>query len=355
MRILFVVYSMSGGAGKQLSLTANALSGYGHEVTVYAYHWDKEPVVPLYDNVKFIPEHNIVSNPLKEYLSVPFRIRKLVKSAHVDVVIGWRTNAGGLVPIACAGMHIKTVFAERSDPYMEHNAKLAIAKFFCNFCDYGVFQTEMARDYYKRIAPKSVVIPNPFSLSGEIEEPLPYTTREKEIIFAGRFNIKQKRQDIALRAFQLVHERYPDYKLVFCGEGGDMDMVKSLTHELSLSDAVIFEGQVIDMKSRVRNSKMFILTSDYEGIPNVILEAFAWGLPVISTDCSPGGARVLIDDGVNGFIVQREDHRSLAKKMISLADDTQLATSIIENGIKKLQDFQPDIIYSKWNAFITHI
>lgn len=355
MKILFVVYSMSGGAGKQLSLTSNALADFGHDVTIYAYHWSQNPVYPLSDKVCFIPERDIFASTLKEYFFIPFRIRETVKAISADIVIGWRTNAGALIRIACSGLSVKTIFAERSDPYMEHSPKLAIAKFFCNYCNYGVFQTEKAKDYYKRLKKNSIVISNPFSQSGGVDSPLPFTTRDNEIVVAGRFFMKQKRQDIALKAFSIFRSKHTEYKLVFCGEGDDLQYVKNMVKEMNLTDYVVFEGLVSDMKSRVRNSKAFLLTSDYEGIPNVILEAFLWGLPVVTTDCSPGGARVLVDDGENGFVVPCGDVDAIACRLDEIVSNIDLAESFIASGQKKITEFAPDAIFEKWNNFILQV
>ena len=343
---------MSGGAGKQLSLTANALAERGCEVTIYAFHWNNEPTFKLSKTVQFIPENNIVKRSLFEYIVIPFRIRSLIKLINPNVVIGWRSNAGYHVYFASMGLPVKTIFVERSDPYMEHSIKLSVAKHFCNCCDYGIFQTGKARDYYKIPIEHCAVIANPFSLNGNIEHPLPYETRNKEIIFAGRFNIKQKRQDIAVRAFALFYDKHPDYKLIFCGDGKDTARVQELVESLGLSNSVVFEGLVSDMKSRVSNSKLLILSSDYEGIPNVILEAFTWGLPVVTTDCSPGGARVLVDDGENGYIVPVRDYKAMAERMENLVDNDYIANKFIENGLRRLHNFAPKEIFDHWYEFV---
>lgn len=353
MIVLFVVRSIGyGGASKQLALTANALASFGHNVYIYSYNW--KDILQKLVNVTYLPESNIIENaPLKEYLISLFRIRKQIKRIKPDVVITWRVNAGFLGKIAAIGTGAKVIFSERTDPYMESSRILDIAKKVCDRSDGGVFQTPMARDYYKRLAPKSVVIPNPFTYKGSLPGIINYDDRKKEIAVVGRFSLKQKRQDVALKAFEIIHETLPDYKLAFYGDGDDFEKVKLMAFSSPIRDQVLFKGSVNNVIESIRHSKLLLLTSDYEGIPNVILEAFAAGTPVVSTDCSPGGARILIEHAVNGFIVDRGDTNAISEKTISVISDTKLARSFIIKGRKKLQEFTGDKIFHKWNDYVT--
>lgn len=349
MKILFVVRSVGmGGATKQLAMTANALAEKGHSVTVYSYCWNT-PYDGLSDKVRYVPSE--IYGKLGEYLhSIPC-IRKVVRKEKPDVVISWRANAGCFTRIATIGLSCKVVYSERTDPYMETSMFLKFATWVCGFSDGGVFQTEKARDYYKRLSAKSIVIPNPFEYK-VLPPVVPLQERNKEIACVGRFFIVQKRQDIMLDAFKIIHDKYPNHKLVFYGDGIDIDKVKKLVHEKGLGYSVIFRGSVKDVISHIKNSRLLVLSSDYEGIPNVILEAFAAGTPVVSTDCSPGGARVLIEDGCNGFIVPIRDVNAIAKKAVQLIENDEMSFLFIDKGRDKLVDFKYEKITEKWNDYI---
>lgn len=355
MRILFIVRSIGyGGASKQLALTANAMSRYGHDVAIYSYNWS-ELQQTLDDSVQYIPEQNIVNNSKMEYIVTPFKIRKVVKQYKPDVVVSWRANAGCMAVLACLGLGVKTVFSERTDPYMETNWMLKIATKIADLSDGGVFQTQRAMEFYKRLAQKSIVIPNPINPDLKTTKLIPLEERNKDVAYVGRFFIQQKRQDIMLRAWAIIHKALPDYKLSFYGDGDGFETIKAEASKMGLSDSVIFHGSVKGVVDYVKKSRILVMSSDYEGIPNTIIEAFTAGTPVVTTDCSPGGARVLIDDSVNGFIVPIRDYEAIAQKTIEVINNDALSESFITKGRAKLSEFAPDRIFEKWNEYLTQI
>lgn len=345
MKILFVVRTVGyGGASKQLVMMANALHALGHEVCIYSYT-SSTILQPISDGVKYIPENNADTNSLLEYIHAPIRIRKVVKKEKPNVVVAWRANAGMFTILACIGLHTPIIFSERSDPYMETNWMLKIATKMCQLSDGGIFQTEKARAFYRKLESKSIVIPNPVLQTTQILPPIPLNERKKEIAFVGRFSMNQKRQDIMIDAFRIIHDQLPDYKLSFYGDGPDMASVKEIVSNYNIEDSVVFHGVVDNVLDRLRTSRVMVLSSDYEGIPNVIIEAFQAGTPVVSTDCSPGGARILISDGENGFIVPVRDAEMLAKQTIKVIENIKLSTEFIEKGREKIKCFAPAIIY----------
>lgn len=352
MKILFVVRSLGvGGASKQLAMTANALADKGHIIHVYTYCTNMISVT-LSSKIQYIPSKNY--GKLKEYAYAVLNIRQIIKREKPDVVISWRANAGCFTRLATIGLNCKVIYSERTDPYMETSAFLKIATWICGFSDGGVFQTEMARDYYRRLVNKSIVIPNPYECKN-FPRILSIKERRKEIACVGRFFMIQKRQDILLDAFKLINDKLPDYKLVFYGDGMDIEKAKSMAKNKGLANNVIFKGTVSNVIEEVMSSRILVLSSDYEGIPNVILEAFVAGTPVVTTDCSPGGARVLIDDGENGFIVPCRDVKALSDKCVQIIEDEELSLKFIEKGREKLKEFDYGIISKKWDDYINRV
>ncbi len=352
MKILFVIRDMIiGGAGKQLALTANALSERGHAVFVYTYFGG--PLQhQLDEKVEYIAQNPVPKNKIAEYILSPIHIRKKIKEIKPDIAISWRCNAGCFTVLASLGLKVKTVFSERTDPYTETSFFLKISSFICGFSDGGVFQLEKVRQYYKRLYNKSIVIPNPIDKNIQIDSYIPYEDRSKHIVHVGRMMLPHKRQDLALVAFKEFLKDNPDYSLHFFGDGRDFEKVKMLTSQYGLNDYVVFHGSEKNIPDKMKNAKCLLLTSAYEGIPNVILEAFAAGVPVVSTDCSPGGARMLIGDDENGLIAKKDDVKSIAESVDKLVNDEKLAEIFIEKGRKRLHDFEPCKIFDKWDEFL---
>lgn len=136
--------------------------------------------------------------------------------------------------------------------------------------------------------------------------------------FIGRIDPQKNVKDL-LEVFNKVVEKRPEAKLHIIGDGLLMDKMKNLKDELKLGDSVIFEGLRKDMEHVYADSDAVVLTSNYEGMPNCLIEAIACGIPVISYDC-PIGPREIIVDGVNGFLVPFLDKEIMAKKMIEAMD-----------------------------------
>lgn len=355
MKILFVIRDMFvGGAGKQLAMTANAMSRFGHQVAVYAY-CGKECRHRLDENVRYIPNKKQPKSKFGEYFFAVGNIRRQMKAFSPDIVVSWRCNAGCFAVLAAIGLKVKVVFSERSDPFMETSLALKISAFVCNFSDGGVFQLDSVRKYYRRLSKKSVVIPNPFNDDLDQSPFVPYEERKREIVHVARIVFSQKRQDVMLKAFRLFLEKHPDYILSFYGDGPDLAKLRQMTKEFGIEKNVVFHGAVSGIPAKIRSAKLLLLTSDYEGIPNVILEAFSAGVPVVSTDTSPGGAKMLLGDGKNGAIVPCGDVEQLAKKMAEVVEDECLATHFMDAGKMSLTRFDPNSLFLKWAEYLERV
>ncbi|WP_405332236.1 glycosyltransferase [Fibrobacter sp.] len=355
MKILFVIHDMVlGGAGKQLAMTANGLSLMGHQIFVYTY-CDNKLFHQLSKNVVYIPQNPLPQSKFAEYLLSVRNVRKQLKLIKPDIVVSWRSNAAFFVNLAALGLNVKTVFTERNDPYKVTSLAIKIASFFSEFSTGAVFQLENIRKYYKRLYNKSIVIPNPIHVDHDLSTCSDYSKRENIIVHVGRMYIPQKRQDIMLSAFQIFLRTHPNYKLYFLGDGEDFDTVKHLANEMGLGEKVYFWGSIKNVLEIIKNTKILVSTSDFEGIPNVILEAFVVGLPVVATDCTPGGARFLLGNNENGLLAPIGNVQKIAKQMQRIVDDENLAQSFISKGRAKLNDFRPETIFAKWDEYLKNV
>ena len=212
-----------------------------------------------------------------------------------------------------------------------------------------VFQTNDAKNYFsKKIQAKSVVIPNP------IKSNLPYWNKEnfnKEIITACRMTA-QKNLKMLLDSFNIFSKKNGEYILSIYGEGEELNSLVSYAKEIGINDKVFFRGYCIDVHNKIKDSAIFVMTSDYEGISNAMLEALAIGIPTICTDCPIGGARQFIKDGVNGFLVPVRDYKMFSEKMDYLVNDKELMLSFYSNAIKIRDELEVKKILSRWEELL---
>ena len=143
----------------------------------------------------------------------------------------------------------------------------------------------------------------------------------------------------ALRAFKLIKARYPQARFFLTGTGPDEASLKALTAELGLSD-VVYTGRVPDIRDVYRQAHIFVNTSRVDNSPVALVEAFASGLPVVSTRV--GEVPNMIEDGVNGLLVEQDDHEGVAQAVISLVENPEKARAIRRASRERIRRYTWD-------------
>ena len=348
-RILFVGQRVTyDGYSKMFNWTVNSLSEYNeNRIFLHTFY---------YSNTEYTFSENVewseVIREKAERWKIIFDLRKKIKEIHPDVIVAFLYDAGLYSIFAAIQTHVPVVVCERSDPYAKLPLNAKIAQFFYRWADGAVFQLPQAQSFFKNIIKKKTsVIPNPIFVTG-IQTILPFSQRKDEISYVGRIHVQQKRIDVLLIAFSFFCKTIDNVKLCLYGDGEDLSEMMRLTKNLGISDKVEFKGKVNNPAQYIATSKCFVMSSDFEGISNALLEAMSIGLPVITTDTSPGGARFLIENGVNGFIVNRGDASMLAEKLIYLFQNPLVADSIGNKARGVLKRFKPNLIKEKWNDYL---
>ena len=146
-------------------------------------------------------------------------------------------------------------------------------------------------------------------------------------------------------------ETHPDYTLELYGDGPDEERLRILAEDLSISDKVVFCGITNHSLHVLSKAKFFVLSSDFEGIPNALLEAMSIGLPCISTKCRPGGAELLIQDGENGLLINTNDVDALCEAMHTMTD--YFFAEALGKEAKKIKErFSEEVIASMWCNYL---
>jgi glycosyltransferase involved in cell wall biosynthesis len=220
-----------------------------------------------------------------------------------------------------------------------------LIKFFYHNVDYIIAQSnKMAEDlknnYYVKES-QITVINNP--LSQQYEEELEYNweiKKENYILFIGRLE-KQKGIYMLLDAFNML--KNDKIKLVIVGEGSEKNNIKKKVELLGLSNRVQFIDFTKSTIDYYRKARVTVLSSYFEGFPNVIIESLACGTPVVSYDC-PSGPSEIIQNKINGYLVKYLDVNDLAKK-IDKSLVRQWQTKLIKNTAMK---YKCEVIMKKY-------
>lgn len=341
MKILFLQTKIDySGASKILTWVANCYADAGHEVVILTYRDDVEHQI-LSPTVKH--EHiklEYGNFKIVQIISSVLSLRKYLKKYQFDIAFAFLSPSQIRLIGASLFLKTKVIFSQRGDPYYGSNKLL---NYIYRLADKCVFQTKQARDYYPvSVKKKSVIIPNFIEDSG-----IPWNgERKKTIVNVARLDIKQKRQDLLIEAFSKIAMDYPEYVLQLYGTGEDEKQLRKLAEPMG--ERIQFMGLSRNIYRDIKNASLFVLSSDFEGIPNALLEAMSMGLPCISTDCSPGGAKLLIQNGINGLLVDRNKPKKLEAAMRYMLENREEAEKMAKNAVKVKYRFAPEVIAKCW-------
>ena len=347
MDVTFVVSALHGGGAERVIATlANYMAGRDDNVTILMTAGD-EVVYRLQENVRLISIGQASGgNPLVQLKRLA-AMRRYFKAHRQSHIVSFSTTINLFTIIASLGLGMDVIVSERNDPNRFHQKRLrdmiyALGGRF-------VFQTEEAgKCFSEKIRERSSVIPNP------IRAGLPevYTgEREKKIAAAGRLE-PQKNHRLLLEAFAGFHENFPEYTLHIYGKGKLEQELRAYATELHVESHVVWEGFREDILERIRSYSMYVLSSDYEGISNSLMEAMALGLPCISTDCPIGGSALCIQDGENGRLTPIGDARALQEAMESIAQDSDRSETIGQRAAGIRERFSEEKICERWRSFV---
>lgn len=219
----------------------------------------------------------------------------------------------------------------------------------------------MRRDFIahdSRLEKNIVVIPNPVDITELVHRAMgavshPWLMDDDLVVFVSVAKLKaQKNIALLLRAFSLVNN--PKARLLILGKGPELDELKTLSDSLDIRERVCFLGFVENPYPVVRAADVFVLSSDYEGFPNALVEAMALGTAVISTDC-PSGPVEIIDHQRDGILVPVRDEQVLSEAMLELLEDENKRLMLASNALLKVQQFQADHIAERLSKALLRV
>lgn len=191
------------------------------------------------------------------------------------------------------------------------------------------------------------IIPNAYSF-------LPETTAKldnKIVLSIGHFN-EQKRRDLLVKTWKGVNEKHPDWKLIIVGDGHQREEVLEQIKELNINSSVEIVNPTREIIDYYLKSSIYVMSSEYEALPMVLIEAKICGLPCVSFDIISGPIEI-IQNNKDGFIVPFHDTDELADKVNHLIENE---TTRKKFGLEARQDalrrFSPELIYDIWDQLL---
>lgn len=341
MKILFVSYSLcNGGAERVLASLANQFVNMGVETEVLLYQRN-EGEYYLDEKVQIIEMGNEAyhgKNVVARSLNRIKFIRKILKTEQPDVVIPFLDVMVTESKIGAIFLNTKVVATVRNSPFQ--TPETAVGRFFRNiifeFCD-GVFVQNIAQKGYfsKNIQKKTFVVANPVS-NNLICSEKQYSADVKSFVTCGRLH-SQKNHKMLVNAFSKFLKKHPDCILKIYGVGPVKKELEEHIVELGLSNNVFCMGRTENVQAVLEQSDCFVLSSDFEGMPNALMEAMAVGVPCISTDC-PTGPSDLIENYRSGLLTEVNNADKMADALCYMAEHPDDAIAMGQNAKKYISE-----------------
>jgi glycosyltransferase involved in cell wall biosynthesis len=336
---LLVSEPLSGGVGRHVVDLAQGLSRLGHEVHLIHSPFRASP--SLVERLRSVPavrcaELPMRRNPHVSDASAVRAIRRyLLQNGRFDVVHGHSSKGGALARLAGVGTDAVKVYTPHAfvtltpglNP-IKRRLFGAAERWLARLGDAVIAVSEDERDHAVELGlptDRLFVVPNgidqpPFPCRNQVRHDLGLPGEALCLGFVGRL-VYQKAPDALVRCLGPLAPKYPWLRLIVVGEGPLEDQARRLATRLGVQGRILWLGER-DGCRIMPAFDVFALSSRYEGLPYVLLEAMSCGLPTVATRV--GGVSTLIRDGVHGLIVDGGDLPGFARAVGRLLDDASL-------------------------------
>ena len=359
---ILITHLGPGGAERVSADLAGDFAQSGWSVTIITLDQSVPDFYPLIPSVSRIslPGGMPSGNPLTAILNNISRFRALrrtLRSLRSDVLLGMTSQCAVLAILVTA------VAAERNYPSRLRipRAWHCLRKTLYRHAAAVVVQSDSARQWIRHYtgAENIAVIPNPISL------PLPshaaglspddcVDPSRPVLLAVGRLT-PQKGFAQLIEAFGQLHQMFPEWTLVIVGEGPQRDALRKMADAHGLGQYVLMPGTTGNIARWYRRAEIFVLSSAFEGFPNVLLEAMAHGKAVVSFNCQTG-PNELIDPGRNGLLVEPVgDPTNLAKALASLMSSPEHRESLGAAAVEVLDRYRREHVVERWQQALNGV
>ncbi len=342
-RLMIILGSMGkGGAERVVSNISNYFAQKEWEVYIVML-LSGDVAYCLDDRIRIV---DISDNSCSRVVMLPrwlIGIRSIVKEIKPDAILSFAARINVITSVACLGLNRKIVLSERNDPYMDGRGFITElgTKLFYPMANKVVFQTKRAETYFSSYKLNNkCIIPNPISVST-----IAKGRKAGKIVSVGRLT-EQKNQVMLIRSFIKILDCHPYATLIIYGEGELRESLQKMIDEKNLQDKIKLPGVVDNIHDEIKDANIFVLSSNYEGLSNALLEALVMGVPCISTRVA--GSDEYIKNGENGLIIDVGDENALVNGMKFLLENDHACEDMTRRARESVNNLAVDNVCKKW-------
>ena len=350
--VVFVIGTLAGGGAARVLVTlANHFSAtQGYAVTIVSHRADSVYWVDARVRVAALYRDDEIRislfNKIGRRVDYIFRLAKAIRSAEPNVVISFLRGMNWRIIVLCKLYGVNVIATEHTN----HLAEIGPFSWLERRCIYKLASgltvlTEFDFAYYAKVISSVYLIRNPLCFSRWTGRSL----REKRILAAGDLSRwKMKGFDNLLDVFSRLSSRYPEWRLAIAGAGEAGKVVlMELARELQVSDKVEFLGFVPDLDREMRRSEIFVLSSRYEGLSMVLLEAMSQGCACVSFDCISGPSEMITSE-VTGLLVENQNCEAMTAAVSRLIENPELRRELSNRGCEASTNCDVRLIAARW-------
>lgn len=350
--ICFLISNMnhSGGTERVTSLISNRLAERGYQIFILSLSEGDKPFFPLHPSIQTSGLYPSKVNFKSNFLGCVWKVRQFVQQHQIQSLIVVDSISCLFTIPALWGLQVQHICWEHFNykvdlgvPFRRLGRKMA-----AKYCDYVVTLTkrdeELWEEALEKISAKIIPISNPAPYENITHFP---DFKNKTVIALGRLTY-QKGFDLLLDAWAEVCKVRRDWKLQIIGSGEDEAELKSKVEQLNIHPTIEFIPTTKEVTPYYQSASFYCMCSRFEGLPMVLLEAQAFGLPIVSFDCDTGPSD-LIEQGKEGYLVECFDTHKLAEAMLRLMDlKEQEYQQMCVNAKQKSEKYHSEAIVSRW-------
>lgn len=350
-KICFLIGNLnnSGGTERVTSLIANALAQKNFQVSILSLADGKQSFFELEPDIKTYSLYPEKISFKKNFLGAVWLIRRFVTQNQIDTLVVVDSISCVFTVPALFGLKVKHICWEHFNFKVNLGVKYRDIgrKWAAKHCDYVVTLTKRDKELWdqgiKNIKAKIIPIANPSPF--EVQKNIP-SLDYKTILCVGRLT-HQKGFDLLITAWARIAQQVPDWKVVIVGSGEDELMLKQMAKDLAVEDSIVFAGQQKNMDTFYRQASFFCMSSRFEGLPMVLLEAQSYGLPIVAFDCDTGPAELVNKE--TGFLVTNGDIIQLGDALQKTIDCTvDQYNKMVEQAFISSENYKLNSIISHW-------
>lgn len=273
--------------------------------------------------------------------------RKMIKNAtkeyNPDSILCMTFKIASMVCLFARRYAKRVTIREINDPRVRNRFVNNVTEILCRKVKNIIFQTNYERScFHKRIREKGCVIPNPLSI--DVKRTGKFI--EKKVFTLSRLSIEQKRHDVLIKGFEIFHQSHPDYTLEIYGRGGDNEKILELIKKSSCPDSIKIIYPIPNVHEKIIDYRCFVMTSDFEGMSNALLECYSLGIPCVSSDWP--GVEDILTNNRDGLLYKRQDCQELAEVLCKIASDDSLCKAITKSAIDGSKRFARESVFSRY-------